>query len=209
MKIKFSLSRLESARLNPAAFSKNLKSKNTGSNYFSYSRWMVWQNAVHHWNKTNSESSAINYLTQALMHFKVVQNNPAEIETYIAKLQAYIAELNSSGSYIIESRHRILIDMNPFVSISGQIPSVNMNRNGGYTITFLSKGIIQLDSELKFPLIQNHYASVIYGVDLSNIEVGYFNVEQEKFVLKSFTRKKIKLAINELNDICNIIHKNY
>jgi hypothetical protein len=209
MKIKFSLSKLEIARINPVQFSKSLKSKNSVRNIFSYSRWMAFQNAIHHWNKTNSESRAINYLTNALSNFKIVQNNPIEIDKYIAKLQAYINALNSRGANVIESKHRVLIDTNPFVSLSSQVPSVNMNINGGYTIIFLSKGLMPLDSELRFPLLQNHYASVVYGVDLFNVEIGYFNFENERIELKSFSKNRIKQAINELNDICKIIYQNY
>ena len=209
MKIKFSLTKLEIARTNPLQFAKSLKVKSSGNSFFNYSRWMAWQNAVHHWNKNNSQSGAINYLTNSLANFKIVQNKPQEGEFYIEKLQSYINGHNANGYYSLESKHRVLIDINPVVSLSGQIPVINMNKNGGYSIILLSKVDMPLDYELRFPLLQNHYASIVYGVETYEVEIGYFNFDTERFITKSFSKIKINKALNEVTEIANVISKSY
>ena len=209
MKIKFSLTKLEIARSNPLQFAKSLKSKTRGNTFFNYSRWMAWQNAVHEWNKNNSQSGAINYLTNALSNFKIVQKKPKEGGYYIDKLQAYISSHITNGYYSLESKHRVLIDINPIVSISGQIPVINMNNNSGYSIILLAKEDLPLDSELKFPLLQNYFASKVYGVEVSEVEVGYYNFERERFITKSFSKIKITKALKEVSNIADVILKNY
>lgn len=208
MILKIPLAKLEVARKSPIQFVLSAKKKDGDSDHFGFSRWMAWLNAVHFWNKNNSENSAIKYLTDSLSHFKIVQNNPEEGEYYIEKLQAYIKAHSKCGFYNLESRHRISITLNSLVVISAQIPLVVMNKDIGYSILLLSQNDLSIDTELRWPILQNHYSSVVYGVDISEINVGYFNFEREMFVTKSFTQNKVKKCLKELNDMGEIMYKN-
>lgn len=204
--IKFSITKLESARKNPLSFARSLK-QGLSSGNFTYSKYMSWQNAVFNYHKSQDERHAIHYLINALLKFKSIQRDKRELQEYIQKLQLYISDHHSMGNYFVESRKRILIDAHPHVKITGQVPIINMNPNLGYRIYFFSKEVFNWENELRFPLIQYYFAEHVFGCELSELEVGIYCFETSAHYQKSYSKMNVTDALEETLKIGEALNK--
>lgn len=198
---KISLSQLESARKNPAAFAKSLSSASSGTPRFS--KFMAWQLAVHRYHKEKSDlSKAINYFEATFMrNFADNRKNESEKEQWILELQAYSADDIKRKLTFVEPKKRISIPLTSKVRLGGELPLIKMNNKGGYSIYFFSRENSLWEDELRFPIVQNYVASTLYNVDLDEVEVGVYSLDLKKHLHRSYTQKQVDEAEKELRAI--------
>ncbi|WP_439483987.1 hypothetical protein [Cyclobacterium plantarum] len=197
---KFSISKLESARQNPTQFAQTLKSDDSGSGA-RFSKYMAWQLSVFKYHTTNDLSQAINYFESTFRrNFAENPNNDRQREAFIMTLQAYATEHVKLGLTYVEHKKRIGIDLSQKLKITGEIPLIHLNSNSGYSAYFFTKDSTTWESELKFPIIQDYMAN-FYGVDLSEVEVGVFGIDNEQLSQITYSDQEVADAIKELNTI--------
>jgi len=172
--------------------------------YYGYSKFMAWRDAAIFYHKVQDENIADQHLEDSLTSkFKSINKNSKELIKYRDKLINYISDhINNSYSYI-DSRTRIKIPLSSSVVITGEVPIINMT-SGGYCLIYFSKNQYNWENDIKFPLLQSHFAEVEYSCNLNDIQVGIYCFETDSHNLKTFSKKSISDALDELNDVFNI-----
>ncbi|MFH1648440.1 MAG: hypothetical protein ABIA11_01750 [Patescibacteria group bacterium] len=206
MMIKFSITQLETARRNPVVFARNLSSKNSLGG-FSYSRFAAWQNAIFYWHKTDDQSQARDYLSNAMQKFLSVLRSGHQLAQYVHKFDSYIRSHKDLGFSFVEARKRISLPINEDVTLTGQIPIINLNGKLGYSIIFFVKEGTGWDGQLKFPLLQSFFANTIFGCELSEIEVGIFSFDKERHFSKTYNEEEVDTCLKEIYEIGRKIRK--
>lgn len=202
---KFSISRLEEARSNPRLFAQSLKKTSTDI-FLGISKFMTWRNAIFDYHKEGDLDKIVtDFKNKFLLRFTDSIKNQRDLEEYIWHLHNYADECHRLNLIYIEQKKRIKIDVTDKLIISGEIPMISMNNNFGYTAFFLGKVSSTWDEELKFPIIQNYLATNVYGVNLSEIEVGIYGLDQGKLLLKTYSEDDVQDALEELQEIGNTI----
>jgi len=206
---KFSLSKLEEARLNPSNFVNMLnKSDNLkDSNLYRYSRYMCWQNAALHFHKFNNRRLALQYLEEGLNKFKIIKKTPSLIEDYQDKLDYYISDFKQNNFYFIESRKIINMQLSKELLITSKIPVVTMIKDKDYFVYFFSIKYYQWEKELKFPILQSHFAESEFGCELSEVNVGIYCYETDVHYQNNYSEKEVKVALDELSELSIYITK--
>lgn len=203
---KFSITQLEAARKNPTLFARNLKATSgVKSSFFGRSKFTRWQDSVGEFHKQDDLSKAINYLEKSFSNRADNSKNRNELARFITSLDAYAYQFKKKGFTVLDRRKNIHIDLNTKVFISGQIPIIYMNTNGGFSVYFFSQSSLGWESELRFPIIQKYFAEDIYGVDFNKIDVGVFCIDNDKFSHKIFSELEIKNAEKELKKIGRVM----
>ena len=197
---KFSISNLESARQNPTQFAQSLKSKDEGW-LGGKSKFSAWKYAVNEYHKSHDLVKAINYFESTFTRwFADNKKNEREKQNWIQILESYTSEHSKRGLTYVEHKKRIRIVLSSKLSITGEIPIVNLNSSFGYAAYFFTKDSTTWESELKFPIIQDYIAN-FYGVDLSEVEVGIFSIDAEKLSQVTYSDQEVADAIKELRII--------
>jgi hypothetical protein len=203
---KFSITRLEEARKNPNMFAKSLLIPNTNSGFFGRAKFLRWQDSVNHFHKTNDPVKAFDYIEQSFSRYSNTSRNRKEYNFYVDSLDEYIKQFRGKG-YIYLKSESLKMSLNSKTMITGRVPLTFMNIKNGFSLYFFSKSSLDLDNELRFPIIQDHFAEKIYGTESSNIEVGIFCNQNNQFISKVFNSKEIKNAKDELKKIGDTIYK--
>ena len=202
---KFSITQLEQVRKNPSAFANQLKSGITESgNFFGRARFLRWQDAVNDFHKTNDLSKAIKYLENSLSGYAENKKNSKIQEEFIESLIYYVDELEKN-SYIYLKAETLKIEINEKVMISGRVPLTYMNGSGGFSIHFFSRSNEDWEGELKFPILQKHFADNIFGTDIDKIQVGIYCITDNKFYATTYSSNEIEEADKELENIGDIM----
>ncbi len=198
---KFSITKLEKARQNPTDFAKLLMAGTTDSGgFFRRARFVRWQDAVNEYHKTNDLSKALNYLEKSFSNYASNSANRRAYESYLMSLDSYVSELNSNGNIFLK-KETLKISLNAISMITGRVPLTFMNNKGGFSLYFFSKTSVGWETELRFPIIQNHFAKEVYGTDLNKIEVGVFSIQDNKFHQQTYSNADISISIEELANI--------
>lgn len=202
---RFSISRLEEARQNPAEFGKSLNSEVKGGG-MSYSKYMAWQHTLFHFHKTKDLAESINYFEKLWGKFVESKANSRQYEKFLESLNAYITDHTRCEYKYFDGKVKLEIELSKKVKITGQIPIVNMSPKG-YSAFFLVRGRDDWAEELKFPIIQN-FLSESLGAKLSEVEVGVYDLEKEKHEGKVYSARHVRDASDELTKIGRIISAN-
>ena len=200
---KFSITKLEAARTNPTDFAKNLKATADGAQQGWPSQYSCLKDAINEFHKQNDLSKSINYLEKRFNRFADNPKNKKQLTNYINSLDFYIKSVKKNELGFLK-KETIEIILNSKSKMTGQIPLTFMNNKGGFSIYFFSKLTDGWENELKYPIIQNHFAE-LYGTDLDKIEVGIFSTEHNKFFEQSFSDLEVDTANKELEKIGKII----
>jgi len=198
---KIAFSQLEAARRNPTAFAKALAE--SGASTARFSKYMAWQNSVFHYHKQRGDlAKAIKYFEATFVkNFADNSANRAERENWIKELEGYsIDEVRRRLTYV-EHKKRVTIPINAELRLGGELPLIQMNTKGGYSVYFFSRDSSGWDQELKYPILQYHVARVLYNVRPDEVEIGVYSVADQRHLQHSFSRRDIRQAIQELDDL--------
>lgn len=202
--IKFSITKLEEARSNTRQFADSLIQESNKKSIMGRSKYRTWQYATRKYHKLESEQGAINILENSLSNFKTIKRK--EIDFYIDRLQHYIENHRYKRFSYVGFIKSLSITIYPEVIVSGEIPIINLTPQG-YGIFLFSKKSYPWQNELRFPLIQHHFANVVYGCDSSEIEVGIYCFETDSYESKIFVEAEIENALAETNEMGRIINE--
>lgn len=199
---KFSITKLEIARTNPALFASQLKNAADGGGFPVKSRFVDWQRSIYHYHNTQDHNQAISYLTNAFKsHFKDTPKNDLLLEEHIVKLQCYLNDLKKKGLVFNDKNRKLVLPLTSRLEMTGLIPMIYLDLNGGYAAYFFQKTEDYWQEKLKFPILQNYIASQIYGCTNAQIRVGVYAFEAEEHFSKCFTDTEVNDALTELNDL--------
>src|SRR5687767_2885930 len=124
---RFSISRLEDARRNPAEFGTLLNAESKGGG-MSFSKYMAWQHSLFHFHKTKNLSETINYFESLYWkHFVENRANKNQFEKFLETLNAYIKDHMKCKYNFIDGKVKLDIKLSDKVKITGVIPIVNMS----------------------------------------------------------------------------------
>lgn len=209
--INLPLSLLEESRVNTEKIVERLISKNK-SFRGRYSKFQAWKNAAisYHKSKSHNLNHIINIMENSMKkNFKTLKNNPKALRKYSDKLELYVEDHHRKNFHFIESISRLEIRINQSnIIVAGQIPIINMIDNNNYGIIFFTQKETLWEQELKFPLLQYHFAKSQYKCDLSQVFVGVYCFETDRHHIQSFNRNTITHALDEVVDIASTIEAN-
>lgn len=199
---RFSITKLEEARHNPQKFAESLTEATDDQKFFPRSKFADWQRAAIFFHDGENLSGAIKKLTTVFtLNYKESAKNQKELEEFVLNLENYAHRAEKRGLTLFDKRRNIRIDLNADLLMTGQIPLIYMNNKGGYTASFFQKQTTLWEDELKYPIIQHHIAETLLGCDLKIVEVGIYSLEDEDFSLKTYSKKAINEAIEELRNL--------
>lgn len=203
---KFSITRLEDARMNPLAFANSLKSSTASENHVRYSKYSLWRNIIFGFHQHNDINKSINdFQNKFMLRFMDNRKNQQDMEEYICQIQNYGLEFHKRNLIFIEQKKRIDIKLSDALKIGGELSIICMNNNFGYTTYFLSKTSDCWEEELRFPIIQNYLSEIVYGVDSSDVEVGVYALDKGCLLLKTYSKEEILEALAELRTITTMM----
>lgn len=198
---KFSITHLEEARRNPSLFAKSLLNpKVNSSGFFGRAKFIRWQDAINEFHRTNDIIKAYDYLEKSFSHYSSNPKNRVDYNMYLDSLEAYYKQYQKNG-YVFLKSETLKITLNDKVLISGRVPLTFMKMAGGFSVFFFSKVTQGWDCELRFPIIQDHFAKNVYGIDSENVDVGIYSIEDNRFISKTFDHVEITGASIELKQI--------
>ncbi|WP_205513031.1 hypothetical protein [Longitalea arenae] len=204
----FSITQLEVARRDPAAFAKIISSSKEDTPSFNrYPQSMRWLNAISKYHDTNDIDSAINYIENWFDKRKDNSVNRRALRKWILSLGKYEETITAKGYNLVNSRESINIEMRS-IRIGGVIPVIFMKPSEGFAAYFVSKPNSIWEKELKYPVIQNYLSTSVFNTDQANIDVGYIDFTTGDFYEICYNKKQIKEAKDELTNITNIIIDN-
>jgi len=194
---------LELARENPEKFKKTIKSlsRKFGGN----SQYRDWQYATREYHRSD-KNSALSYLIDAFdRHYIDSSRNQSNLEDYSEKLENYINDFLELGNTYLEMGKRLNLDIENGNFLKGEIARIDKKKNDELEVFIFTKEDIDWESELRFPLLQYHFAENIYKVDSSKVNVGVYCFEESQHVSRKFSKKEVEQALDEVKEISNII----
>gem|GEM_PF-1926853 len=195
--MKFSITKLESARPDPIAFIKNLEDEGG----YGYPKSLRWLDSACEYHRTNNLSHSINYLQNKFISRNRTQQNIKEEEKLTQSLVHYIEEHNHLKYTYKSNRMRLDIKLSDKLEIGGLIWLINTTAEGGYTTyTITDSDNIYWQNELRFPIIQK-FLSNKFKCNSDNVAIGVINYTSGKREQRCYSTDDILIAEEELNDI--------
>lgn len=195
---KFSITQLEVARANPAAFAKLLKAGQAAPSGFGYPISLRWLNAVTMYHESGKIGDAYSSIDAALRHRKDSAANRRQMAKLLTSLSEYEKMIKGSNYHLIKSREGIDLQLSLKLRISGQIPLIYMKPDDGYAAYFISKSSPNWRNELKFPVLQYYLGRTVFNTEPKLIEIGYIDYLSGEFNEECFSSKELKEAESEL-----------
>ena len=201
-------SALEQVRNSPALFAQSLLENAKGSPA-SFGMFGCWQSAIramHIEDKTISET--ITALQNNFLRFNETSANKAKQEKLIRNLVAYEKEFSKYKFEFEEGIHRIKWELHRQVRLTGNTPWVVKNSTGFFSFFPIEMEIPWL-TQLKFPLLQKYIAEEILRCDASNLSMGVYRLNENKFDFKCFDSVEIGEAVKEIKDLFQNVYNEY
>lgn len=196
---KISITKLESARMDPRGFATILKAGTSSQGYGGRAKFIRWQDSVNYFHKTSNYEKTLVYFHKSFSSYVDSVKNRKELEYYFSCLNDYFSACKKR-KLKFHTRNNLRIQLNPKLTITGQIPLIFKGKKSCYSIYFFSKSKKDWEQELRFPLVQNYF-SRLFETKIENIEVGIFSISECQFFQKVYSLKEIEKAETELQAI--------
>lgn len=200
MKIRFSM--LERLRRNP----KSVNDKNV--RFGGRSKFTRWQDSIGRYHSNgNNIPKAEQYLIESFGKFADNASNRRDLAKYIDHLYLYDQDYKKLSSEKLEFRANFTFDLVLDYTVGGQISRLDINTlEDGYSVYCFEKDNSEWKNELKFPLIQNYIADY-FGCDNQVVNIGIYNLKEDKHLVTKFTKPEIQSAQEEIVYVINEIDK--
>jgi hypothetical protein len=167
--MKVSLRDLEAARTNPGGFSQR-----PAVFYGGPSKYRVLQFAALEFHRLHEDSQAAHVYFRDL--FTRSFKNVSDMQSYEAQLTRYCQGVSTLGMTVAKIRMRIFIKVGARLDIVGEIPRLDLTADGGYAVWLFGKRQCQWRSELRWPVLQEYFATTM-GVTAGLVSVGTYFFE--------------------------------
>jgi hypothetical protein len=127
--------------------------------------------------------------------------NRKMLEYYIKKLENYIIDYNRLGISNVAQGKRIKMNIKNSNFLTGEISRIDKKKDI-YEVFLFIKEEYDWKSELRFPLLQFHYAKK-HNVDVEIVKVGVYCLEKDTHYSTSYSKVEIKNALDEISLISN------
>lgn len=205
--IKFSITKLEDARVNPVAFAKLLLDGQVVTRGFGYPKSLRWLNAVTAYHASSKIGDAYVSIENALSNRKDTAANRRELEKLLTSLSDYEKQIKNLSFHLIKAREPIDLPLTKKLRIGGQIPLIYMKEDEGYAAYFISKENADWQSELKYPILQNYISKKVFKTDPKQVDIGYIDYLTGQFHQECFSAPELKGAESELKEMATKISK--
>ncbi|MEM7510674.1 MAG: hypothetical protein AAF388_07060 [Bacteroidota bacterium] len=198
--MRVSHTQLEIARSDPRSY----KSKtNSSEGFFKTGQYRYWQFATRNYHDKGKDN-AFQYLEEKFKEkFVLNARNKKRLEEFQYKLENYITDFEELNNSVVGRGTKISMDLGYSNSLSGEIAREDMKLNGSFEIFLFLKEESSWEDELRFPLIQAHYAQ-IFGVSNSEVAVGVYSFESDQHVSNVYSDTDVQAAVNEARKISQI-----
>ncbi len=194
---------LEVARANPSSFKNTINS--TPGYPGGPSQYRDWQYSTRQYHNRN-ESFAYNYLEEAFKkHYKENSRNQKKLAEYQDKLKKYIDDFLELGNNALSWGNKLEMDLRHSNVLVGEIAREDMKTSGSFEIFVFQKEDSDWENELRFPVIQAHYADTVFGVPYSEVAVGVYSFSLDQHTSTVFTDSQVESAIQEVQSISRTI----
>lgn len=205
--LRIKCSQLEQARNNPSLYAQQLLSKQNGGGMHGMFSYM--QDAAKRVHLGENLSVAIKKLqNQYINKFEETRHNKAKQERLIKKLVMYIKQYDDMGFEFVDGRRLMRWDILSEVQLTGFTPWVTKSQDEYYTY-YIVENMIDWDSELRFPLLQDYLVNVVHKLKIQTIRIGIYCIETDKFYFKKFSKREIELAIAEAKSLFQNVYEEY
>ncbi|OUL63949.1 hypothetical protein [Flavobacterium sp. AJR] len=198
---KFSISKLELARKNPIDFGNHLRDdeEEPFNNRPKSVRWLDSTSVYH---KNSSLSEAITYLENSFRNRKQTKKNVKEVETLVNSLCLYVTECSALNYTHYTHKHKIEINLSSKLKTTGWVWIINTTSTGySAYIVVNDNDSHNWQGQLRFPIIQNYVANLIFNCPIEDVDVGIINYTEGKHHRTCFSQTDITEALNELKAI--------
>lgn len=165
-----------------------------------------WDWAIGHFHHENSKEAAFKYLMNGIQSFNDTKKNRNNGERLIKKLDKYIIDYQKMGFNYISSQSKLNMDIQHNNFMTGEIFRIDKTPEKGYAITLLIRNDEVWAHQLRFRLLQIHYANV-YKCPHDLIKVGIYNFEKEEHEYVSFDDDELRNAWIEITKLSEKINQ--
>jgi hypothetical protein len=166
--MRISLRDLEAARLNPGEFSGR------AAGFYRMSKHRILQLAALEFHRRHEDPDAA--YTYFQEHFTQNFKNLSDLPSFQAQLTRYCQQFSTLGMIVASIKTRISISISQQLEIVGEIPRLDLAADGGYAGWLFGKQQFEWRNELRWPMLQQHFAMRM-GVSSRLVSVGMYFFE--------------------------------
>jgi len=190
---------LETFRANPKAYVAQMRA----AKHFRQSMYRYWQLAVRAFHKEGlGVSVAIERLEDSLRsHFAQNKVNERRIEDFSGQLARYIASFNTLGVVPVDIQPQLNMPLDETRYLTGEIARVDLiPSSSGYGVYVFLRGDGDWRRELRFPLLQAHFADE-YACSLQEVRVGVYSVDRGVHEHFTYPLRDVDAAMAEIRGL--------
>lgn len=197
--MKVRLAELEDVRKDPVAY---LERKSAESPHKRMSFQRVLHLAIYAYHRNQGDVSKAH--THLIHTFNKNFKQTRQLDTLESQLDDYIVAYRTSGLVAVETKKNIRIDITPYVSLTGEIPRLDVVPAKGYAVWLFGAPSPSWHRELRLPLIQAHYSHLL-GSNLEEIEIGFYDCVAAKYVSATFDSLAVEASRKEALALSGIL----
>jgi len=194
--VRVSLSNLENARTNPAAFARSLVgNKNSGGIHGFVSKFKTVIRDFHEHDRDFKQS--LRTLDEKLeAAFQPTSKNNVKRRLFCESYEAYNRQFQELGLSVDCFQRNIDWQLIRQAKITGVSPFLMSNDE--YNVAyFFSEHFGNWQEELKYPLLQIYLAEYFYKCDVDKVKIGVYSVHNKVFDLKTYEDFELDNALEE------------
>lgn len=201
--MRLSHSDLEVCRANPKAWVTSKFGAAGGHKTFGYNQALKL--AIYTYHSANNSLVAKQYLSDKLKRFA----NADRIDQCKNNLAAYVAWAELEGVVVADCKVRLNLPLEEDLILAGEISRVDVDPDGDtYRAVILGARPAAWRKELRLPLIQQEISSR-YARPVSQVRVGFQNLDGSDFAITQFTKIQIEEAMEEASGIGKIVNREF
>ena len=136
---------------------------------------------------------------QFLNRFEENTRNKTKQNDLMEKYVKYHKDFERMKMEFVDGMHFLNWNIHPSVMLTGQTPWIFQNDTGFFAYFLTETYIDNWQSELRFPILQQHLAKVYLDCDPSNLKIGIYSFKKGAFEFMSYNKKHLKTSLTETN----------
>ena len=142
----------------------------------------------------------IRELHSKFLRFKESKDNLLKQRKLVEYLVRYIRQCHSKKFQWEDGARRIQWSITNDVMLTGLTPWVVKDEDG-YISYFVAESEFEWKSQLRFPLYQQYLSENTIDCSTNEVRIGFYFCDTNKFDVKSFNKRELKLAVDETGDL--------
>lgn len=208
--LKIRCSILEDVRNNPVAYAQLLALDDPKNGGGTHGMFAYWQDVAKllHTNDLKSTSEAIKELQNKFMRFDDTIRNKAKQDKLLEQFVRYCKQYEKNAFAFVDTRRQMKWPIHANVMLTGLTPWVVYNDSGYYSYIVVEKSF-DWQNELRFPLLQQYLVDNKIDCDISEMNIGIYCLETNRFEFKSYEKRELKEAVRQTTSIFDDVYAEY